>query len=163
MVFTNFSKALGSLFDSLVKSFAQTTAICDKIWSWYNIFKSLAGSILGAEKAILLTTYNAIGWSVVNYAAPVWSANVCATHGNIFSKALGSYSIASLIRPRKPQLSSTRFEVDKCSQLSGRQHSGSWKSNLVDLLQRNSPVCGKICGSVVVRQSKCYALKHIQP
>ena len=76
---TNYPKVLGVTFDSLFKSSAHTTAICDKIRSRNKVLKSLAGSTWGADKETLLTSYNAIGRSVVNYAAPVWSANVSAT------------------------------------------------------------------------------------
>ncbi|XP_073848579.1 uncharacterized protein [Musca autumnalis] len=76
---TNYPKILGVTFDSMFKSSAQATAICNKIRSRNKVLKSLAGSTWGADKETLLTTYNAIGRSVVSYAAPAWSAKVSAS------------------------------------------------------------------------------------
>ena len=63
----------------MFKFSAQATAICDKMKSRNKVLKALAGSSWGADKETLLTSYNAIGRSVVSYAAPVWSANTSAT------------------------------------------------------------------------------------
>ena len=40
-----------------------------------NMLKALAGSSWGQDKETLLLTYNALGKSIANYAAPVWSTN----------------------------------------------------------------------------------------
>ncbi|XP_046803758.1 uncharacterized protein LOC124419191 [Lucilia cuprina] len=69
----NHPKILGVTFDSLLMSSAHTTAICNKMRSRNKVLKSLAGSTWGMDKEILLTTYQTIGRSVVNYAAPVWT------------------------------------------------------------------------------------------
>ena len=39
------------------------------------MLKALAGSSWGQDKETLLMTYNALGKSIANYAAPVWSTN----------------------------------------------------------------------------------------
>ena len=39
------------------------------------MLKALAGSSWGQDKETLLLTYNALGKSIANYAAPVWSIN----------------------------------------------------------------------------------------
>ena len=39
------------------------------------MLKTLAGSSWGQDKETLLMTYNALGKSIANYAAPVWSTN----------------------------------------------------------------------------------------
>ena len=39
------------------------------------MLKALAGSSWGEDKETLLMTYNALGKSIANYAAPVWSTN----------------------------------------------------------------------------------------
>ena len=41
-----------------------------------NILKALAGTSRGQQKEILLMTYKAVGRSIINYAAPVWSPNL---------------------------------------------------------------------------------------
>ena len=40
-----------------------------------NMLKALAGSSWGQDKGTLLMTYNALGKSIADYAAPVWSTN----------------------------------------------------------------------------------------
>ena len=72
-------KILGVTFDPLFSFNAHTTAIRDKLINRNKVLKSLAGSTWGADKETLLTTYKAIGRSVVNYAAPEWTTNVCET------------------------------------------------------------------------------------
>ena len=39
------------------------------------MLKALAGSSWGQDKETLLVTYNALGKSIANYAAPVWNTN----------------------------------------------------------------------------------------
>ena len=41
-----------------------------------NILKALAGTAWGQQKETLLLTYKAVGRSIINYAAPVWSTNI---------------------------------------------------------------------------------------
>ena len=73
---TNYPRILGVTLDSLFRSSAHATAICDRLRSRNNVLKSVAGSTWGTDKETLLTSYKAIGRSVANYAAPVWSPNV---------------------------------------------------------------------------------------
>ena len=47
----------------------------DRIDKRNNMLKALAGSSWGQDKETLLMTYNALGKSITNYAAPVWSTN----------------------------------------------------------------------------------------
>ena len=45
-----------------------------------NILKALAGTSWGQQKETLLMTYKAVGRSIINYAAPVWSPNLHDTN-----------------------------------------------------------------------------------
>ena len=45
-----------------------------------NILKALAGTSWGQQKEPLLMTYKAVGRSIINYAAPVWSRNLGDTN-----------------------------------------------------------------------------------
>ena len=45
-----------------------------------NIIKALASTSWGQQKETLLMTYKALGRSIINYAAPVWSANTRDTN-----------------------------------------------------------------------------------
>ena len=49
--------------------------LSDRIDKRNNMLKALAGSSRGQEKETLLQTYNALGKSIVSYAAPVWSTD----------------------------------------------------------------------------------------
>ena len=48
-------------------------------WAGDNILKALAGTSWGQQKETLLMTYKAVGCSIANYAAPVWSTNASNT------------------------------------------------------------------------------------
>ena len=45
-----------------------------------NILKALAGTSWGQPKETLLMTYKAVGRSIINYVAPVWSTNLYDTN-----------------------------------------------------------------------------------
>ena len=49
--------------------------VSDRIDKRNNMLKVLAGSSCGHYKETLLLTYNALGKSIANFAAPVWSTN----------------------------------------------------------------------------------------
>uniref|UniRef100_A0A1I8PSL5 Reverse transcriptase domain-containing protein n=1 Tax=Stomoxys calcitrans TaxID=35570 RepID=A0A1I8PSL5_STOCA len=75
-------KILGVTFDSSYAFSPHSTEICDRVKSRKKILKSLASSTWGADKEALLTTYKAIGRSVVSYAVPLWSRQLCDTQWN---------------------------------------------------------------------------------
>ena len=69
-----------------------------------NILKALAGTSWGQQNETPLMTYKAVGRSIINYAAPVWSRNL---HDTIYRKiqytqnealriATGCYKISSI-------------------------------------------------------------------
>ena len=45
-----------------------------------NSLKALAGTSWGQQNETLLMTYKAVGRSIINYAAPVWSQNLHDTN-----------------------------------------------------------------------------------
>ena len=49
--------------------------VSDRIDKRNNMLKALAGSSWGQDRETLLLTYNTLGKSIANYAAPVWSTN----------------------------------------------------------------------------------------
>ena len=58
--------------------------VAERVSSRNNILKALDGTSRGQQKETLLMTYKAIGRSIINYAAPVWSTNRRGTnHRNI--------------------------------------------------------------------------------
>ena len=70
------------LIDSLISlSFNNHSShVAERVSRRYNILKTLAGTSWGQQKEILLMTYKVDGRSILNYAAPVWSTNLCDTN-----------------------------------------------------------------------------------
>ena len=54
--------------------------VADRVSGRNNILKALAGTSWGQENETLLMTYKAVGRSIINYAAPVWSPNLHDTN-----------------------------------------------------------------------------------
>ena len=68
-------KILGVLLDPSISFHKHSNYVSDKINKRNNMLKALAGSSWGQDKETLLMIYNALGKSIANYAAPVWSTN----------------------------------------------------------------------------------------
>ena len=68
-------KILGVIMNSSISFHKQCNYVSDMIDKRNNMLKALAGSSWGQDKETLLMTYNALGKSIANYAAPVWSTN----------------------------------------------------------------------------------------
>ena len=54
--------------------------VTERVSGRNNILKALAGTSWGQQKETLLMTYKAVGRSIINYAAPVWSPNLHDTN-----------------------------------------------------------------------------------
>ena len=54
--------------------------VAERVSSRNNVLKTLAGTSWEQQKETLLMTYKAVGRSIINYAAPVWSTNLRATN-----------------------------------------------------------------------------------
>ena len=68
-------KILGVILDPFISFHKHCNYVSDRIDKRNNMLKALAGSSWGQDKETLLMTYNALGKSIANYAAPVWSTN----------------------------------------------------------------------------------------
>ena len=68
-------KILGVILDPSISFHNHCNYVSDRIDKRNNMLKALAGSSWGQDKETLLMTYNALGKSIANYAAPVWSCN----------------------------------------------------------------------------------------
>ena len=55
-----------------------------------NLLKALAGSTFGCDKETLLTTYQAIGLSILSYCSPVWTPSFKDTNWCRFQRAQNS-------------------------------------------------------------------------
>ena len=51
-----------------------------RVFGKNNILKALTGTSWGQQKETLLIAYKAVGRSIINYAAPVWSTNLRDTN-----------------------------------------------------------------------------------
>ena len=97
-------KILGARLDPLLTFKNQVKDMKDKVKSRNNILKALAGSDWGKDKETLTATYKAIGQSVTNYCAPIWTPTVSHTNWESLqvgqNEALrtitGSYKASSL-------------------------------------------------------------------
>ena len=72
-------KILGVILDPSISFHNHCNYVSDRIDKINNILKALAGSSWGQDKKTFLMTYNALGKSIANYAAPVWSTNASDT------------------------------------------------------------------------------------
>ena len=68
-------KILGVYLDTYFSFNHHCEQVASRINKRTNILKALAGTTWGQQKETLLMTYKAIGRSISDYAAPVWSPN----------------------------------------------------------------------------------------
>ena len=66
-------KILGVYLDTSLSFNKHIGYVAERVSSRNNILKALAGTSWGQQKETLLMTYKAVGRSIINYAAPVWS------------------------------------------------------------------------------------------
>ena len=68
-------KILGVILDPSISFRKHCNYVLDRTDKGNDMLKALPGSSLGQDGDTLLMTYNAVGKSIANYAAPVWSTN----------------------------------------------------------------------------------------
>ena len=68
-------KILGVILDPSISFHKLCNYVSDRIDKRNNMLRALAGSSWGQDKETVLMTYSALGKSIANYAAPVWSTN----------------------------------------------------------------------------------------
>ena len=69
-------KLLGVYLDTFFSFNAHCVQVANRVSKGNNVLKALAGTNCGQQNETLLLTYKALGRSIANYAAPVWSRNV---------------------------------------------------------------------------------------
>ena len=72
-------KLLGVYLDTFFSFNTHCVQVANRVSKRNNVLKALAGTNWGQQKETLLLTYNALGRSIANYAAPVWSTNASDT------------------------------------------------------------------------------------
>ena len=73
-------KILGVHMDTSLSFNKHSRHVAERVSGRNNILKALAGTSWGQQKETLLMTYRAVGRSIINYAAPVWSTNLRDTN-----------------------------------------------------------------------------------
>ena len=73
-------KILGVYLDTSLSFNKHSGYVAERVSNRNNILKALAGTSWGQQKETLLMTYKAVGRSIINYAAPVWSTNIRDTN-----------------------------------------------------------------------------------
>ena len=71
---------LGVYLDPSLSFNNHSQYVAERVSCRNNILKALAGTSWGQHKETLLMTYKAVGRSIINYAAPVWSPNLQDTN-----------------------------------------------------------------------------------
>ena len=73
-------RILGVYLDPSLSFNKHSRYVAERVSDRNNILKALAGTSWGQQKETLLMTYKAVGSSIINYAAPVWSPNLHDTN-----------------------------------------------------------------------------------
>ena len=73
-------RILGVYLDPSLSFNKHSQYVAERVSGRNNILKALAGTSWGQQKETLLMTYKAVGRSIINYAAPVWSPNLHDTN-----------------------------------------------------------------------------------
>ena len=83
-------KVLGLTLDTHLTFTQHCKSIAVKVQQRNNVLKALTGSTWGCDKETLLTTYQAIGRSILNYCCPVWTPSHKDTNCNRLQRAQNS-------------------------------------------------------------------------
>ena len=73
-------RILGVYLDPSLSFNKHSQYVAERVADRNNIIKAMAGTSWGQQKETLLMTYKAVGRSIINYAAPVWSPNLHDTN-----------------------------------------------------------------------------------
>ena len=73
-------KILGVHMDTSLSFNKHSSHVAERVSGRNNILMALAAASWGQQKETLLMTYKAVGRSIINYAAPVWSTNLRDTN-----------------------------------------------------------------------------------
>ena len=73
-------KLLGVHLDTSLSFNKHSNHVAERVSSRNNILKDLVCTSCVQQKETLLMTYKTFGRSIINYAAPVWSTNLCDTN-----------------------------------------------------------------------------------
>ena len=129
-------KILGVILDPSISFHKHCNYVSDRIDKRNNMLKALAGSSWGQDKETLLMTYNALGKSIANYAAPVWSTNesdsrfkkIQTVHNAALRVATGANKMASIYHLHQE---SHTLRVKDHSDMLSAQYLVNWRTTSV--------------------------------
>ena len=128
--------------------------VAERVSSGNNILKSLAGTSGGQLKETLLMTYKAVGRSIINYAAPVWSPNI---HNTNYRKIQYTQNEALRIATGYYRMSSTDHLHTEAAMLKVKEHSELLSAQYLTRCME----AGIVCHSITTRAtSKRQILYH---
>jgi len=74
-----YPKILGVTLDNLFRFAKHATETCAKLSTRNKVLRALTSTTWGKGKETIVATYKAIGRSIINYAAPIWSPELSDT------------------------------------------------------------------------------------
>ena len=120
--------------------------VAERVSSRNNIIKALAGTAWGQQKETLLMTYKAVGRSIINYAASVWSTNLRDTN---YRNIQYTQNEALRIATGCHKISSVDHLHVEAKMLKVREHSELLSAQY--LARCLEP--GNVCHSIITRES----------
>ena len=113
-------RILGVYLDPTLSFNKHSQYVAERVSGRNNILKALAGTSWGQQKETLLMTYKAVGRSIINYAAPVWSPNL---HDTNYRKIKYTWNEALRIATGCHKMSSIDHLHTEAEMLKVREHS----------------------------------------
>ena len=113
-------KILGVYLDPSLSFNKHSQYVAERVSGRNNILKALAGTSWGQQKETLLMTYKAVGRSIINYTAPVWSPNL---HDTNYRKIQYTQNEALRIATGCHKMSSVDHLHTEAEMLKVREHS----------------------------------------
>ena len=82
--------------DTIFSSNGHCVQVANRVSKGNNVSKALAGTKRGKQKETLLLPFKALGRSIDNYAAPVWSTNASDNSLEALRIIIGSHKMSSI-------------------------------------------------------------------
>ena len=151
-------KILGVHLDTSLTFNVHCTQAATRVSNRNNVLKALAGTTWGQQKETILMTYKAIGRSVANYGAPVWSTNASAT-------SIGKIQIAQnealRIATGSHKMSSIDHLYNETEMLTVKQHSDLLSAQYLVQCLDPDHVCHNITTMDVPPRQMKHTLQYI--
>ena len=145
------SRILGVYLDPSLSFNKHSQYVAERVSGRNNILKALAGTSWGQQKETLLMTYKAVGRSIINYAAPVWSPNL---HDTNHRKIQYTQTEALRIATGCHKMSSIYHLHTEAEMLKVKEHSELLSAQYLARCLEPGNVCHPITRPIPERQMK---------